>query len=112
MRRDGPPAYDVAVLEACRDRGLRCWSANPELFHHAYGPSIIGGMDGSEGIPPVDVAGRDQADRRGETPNIDCGFADGAFDFDDADADRLRWLRREVGRRGRCLKEGRLPSSA
>lgn len=30
----GTVAYDVRILEACRDLGWRCWSANPELFHH------------------------------------------------------------------------------
>jgi hypothetical protein len=30
----GTVAYDVRILEACRDMGYRCWSVNPELFHH------------------------------------------------------------------------------
>jgi hypothetical protein len=30
----GTQAYDVRILEACRDLGWKCWSANPELFHH------------------------------------------------------------------------------
>lgn len=28
-------AYDVRLLESCRDEGLRCISVNPELFHHS-----------------------------------------------------------------------------
>jgi len=37
----GTEAYDVRILEACRDEGLRCWSAQPELFHHMDAPSEI-----------------------------------------------------------------------
>lgn len=28
-------AYDVRLLEGCRDEGMRCISVNPELFHHS-----------------------------------------------------------------------------
>lgn len=28
-------AYDIRLLEACRDEGLRCITVNPELFHHS-----------------------------------------------------------------------------
>lgn len=28
-------AYDVRLLEGCRDEGLRCITVNPELFHHS-----------------------------------------------------------------------------
>ena len=28
-------AYDVRLLEGCRDEGLKCISVNPELFHHS-----------------------------------------------------------------------------
>jgi hypothetical protein len=31
----GTWAYDVRILEACRDMGYKCWSVNPELFHHS-----------------------------------------------------------------------------
>ncbi|KAJ6436711.1 hypothetical protein O9K51_10675 [Purpureocillium lavendulum] len=109
----GHKAYDVLILHACRrdrDRdGLRCWTANPELFHHVPGPSIIDGEDGGKGLPPVDRAAKGQIEARGETANIDCGFWSGAFGFDDDDAARLDWLRREVGRKGRCLKPARDP---
>ncbi|PNS16496.1 Procollagen galactosyltransferase 1 [Sphaceloma murrayae] len=40
-RDGGTVAYDVRVLEGCRDLGLRCWSTNPELFHHVEGGSEI-----------------------------------------------------------------------
>lgn len=30
----GTWSFDVRLLEACRDMGWKCWTANPELFHH------------------------------------------------------------------------------
>ncbi|PFH62857.1 hypothetical protein XA68_11413 [Ophiocordyceps unilateralis] len=103
----GHKAYDVLILLSCRDNGFRCWTVNPELFHHLPGPSIIDVQQGNKELPPVDRAAKDQIQARGETPNIDCGFWDGSFAFDDRDAVRLSWLRSEVGRKGVCLKSGR-----
>ncbi|KAF2497170.1 hypothetical protein BU16DRAFT_581140, partial [Lophium mytilinum] len=37
----GCQAYDVRILEACRDHGWRCWTVNPELLHHIEGKSEI-----------------------------------------------------------------------
>jgi hypothetical protein len=34
-------AYDVALLEACRDQHWMCYSITPELFHHTEAPSEI-----------------------------------------------------------------------
>lgn len=34
-------AYDVRLLEGCRDEGLRCITVNPELFHHSATSSEI-----------------------------------------------------------------------
>ncbi|PHH80682.1 hypothetical protein CDD80_362 [Ophiocordyceps camponoti-rufipedis] len=109
-REDGPMAYDVAILEGCRDKGLRCWSVLPELFHHVQGRSDIGDIDSNatnstHWISPVDAAGSGKAYMRGETPNIGCGFWSGAFDFEEGDMARLEWLRREFGRKGRCTKQ-------
>ncbi|UNI13393.1 hypothetical protein JDV02_000141 [Purpureocillium takamizusanense] len=103
----GYKAYDVLILLSCRDYGLRCWTVNPELFHHVPGPSIIDTQSGNKNLPPVDRAAQEQVKTRGETPNIDCGFWKGAFGFDEQDEDRLEYLRQEVGRKGRCLKSGR-----
>jgi hypothetical protein len=104
-------AYDVAILKACRERGLRCWSLNPELFHHIPGDSQIAQVAAEAGhrvgIPPVDAAGAEQTRARNETSNIRCGFWGGAFAFDEGDSSRLEYLREEVGRKGRCLKGGR-----
>lgn len=30
----GTWSFDVRLLEACRDLGWKCWTSNPELFHH------------------------------------------------------------------------------
>lgn len=104
---DGQKAFDVLILHSCRDYGLRCWTVNPELFHHIPGPSLIAGEEGTNDRPPVDVAADSQIKARGETANIDCGFWDGSFSVSQGDAGRLKWLREEVGRKGRCLKAGR-----
>ncbi|KAK1756753.1 glycosyltransferase family 25 protein [Echria macrotheca] len=107
LERTDHAAYDVAILISCREGGLRCWSVNPELFHHQPGKSMIAGIDNSTHLPPVDAKAKDQVELRGETPNIDCGFWDGAFAFDDGDDKTLKYLQKEVGRKGRCLKPGR-----
>ncbi|KAF2865138.1 hypothetical protein BDV95DRAFT_507954 [Massariosphaeria phaeospora] len=136
LRKKGPRAFDVALLHACskgenrpspgppggfnpksnpgltkHTTGLRCWTLNSELFHHMPGESMIariGEAMGEElGIPPVDLAGQAQTMYRDETTNIDCGFWSGAFDFQDGDMERLNYLQEEVGRKGKCLKEGR-----
>ena len=99
-------AYDIAILEACRDRGLRCYSLSPELFHHMEGTSLIDGERGKAGKPPADRAGSDQVHFRNETSNIGCGFWSGDFRWD-GDVERLAFLREEVGRKGKCLKPGR-----
>lgn len=105
---DEPMAYDVAILISCRDSDdMRCYSVNPELFHHLPGKSMISGIDNHTNIPPVDDTGREQAELRHETPNINCGFWNGAFTFQNGDSRRLARLREEVGRKGRCLKSGR-----
>ena len=64
-------------------------------------------MGENHGIPPVDLAGQTQVVYRNETTNIGCGFWSGAFAFEDGDTKRLKFLQEEVGRKGRCLKEGR-----
>lgn len=99
-------AFDIAILIACRNHGLRCWTVNPELFHHLPGTSIIGVLEHNNSTPPVDAMGQEQMEMRGETPNIGCGFWSGDFDFGE-DMERLAYLRQEVGRKGQCLKEWR-----
>ncbi|KAJ4351347.1 uncharacterized protein N0V89_006687 [Didymosphaeria variabile] len=133
LQPKGPRAFDVALLHACSkgaretnpiptrwanpplhpNRGLRCWTLNSELFHHLPGESEIAkigknlGEDIGQGLSPVDWAGQAQTIWRNETTNIGCGFWSGAFTFENDDAKRLEFLREEVGRKGKCLKEGR-----
>ncbi|KAF1981369.1 glycosyltransferase family 25 protein [Aulographum hederae CBS 113979] len=46
----GTHAYDVRILEACRDLGWKCWSVSPELFHHrSEGESEIAATNGNGG---------------------------------------------------------------
>lgn len=112
-------AYDVAILSACRNGfdvetgdslagGLKCYSVNPELFHHMPGKSHIADVEANRGrkvgTPPVDLAGAKQAEHRNETSNIGCGFYSGHFSFTDGDSDRLWYLQQNVGRKGHCLK--------
>ncbi|KAK7542613.1 uncharacterized protein J3D65DRAFT_614392 [Phyllosticta citribraziliensis] len=98
-------AYDMALLHGCTKRGLKCYSLNPELFHHMPGASIIAEKDHRDPkrLAPVDAAGMPQALRRNETSNIGCGFWSGDFSF--SRPEELEVLRQEVGRKGRCLKE-------
>jgi hypothetical protein len=102
-------AFDAAILTACRDGMLYCYTLTPELFHHMEGESMIAGEEAKERIvvrPPVDEAGLEQVQYRHETSNIGCGFASGEFYFD-GDKRRLAFVKEEVIGKGRCLKEGR-----
>jgi len=101
-------AFDMMMTTGCNARGLKCYTLNPEIFHHMPGDSLIKMQENKTqvALPPVDAAGLDQTQERNETSNIGCGFWSGAFDFDD-DKTRLAMLQEEVGRKGRCLKPGR-----
>ncbi|KAL6711452.1 hypothetical protein ACN47E_004386 [Coniothyrium glycines] len=102
---------EQALREKKPTPGLRCWTLNSELFHHMPGTSQvdeIGQKSGEKpGIPPVDLAGQAQIVSRNETTNIDCGFWSGDFAFADNDTDTLHYLQEQVGRQGRCIKNGR-----
>ncbi|KAF2817182.1 uncharacterized protein BDZ99DRAFT_362918, partial [Mytilinidion resinicola] len=105
------PHPDPKLRHKYASPGLRCWTLNSEIFHHMPGGSMIAQVEAQKnhfvGIPPVDRVGAEQVVQRGETSNIGCGFWRGAFRFDDGDKKRLAYLQEEVGRKGRCLKEGR-----
>jgi hypothetical protein len=69
----GTWAYDVRLLEACRDLGWKCWSANPELFHHKdQHDSDITAINGKP-LFPISSKLDDT------TPNIACGARSEAF---------------------------------
>ncbi|KAK5112304.1 hypothetical protein LTR85_011576 [Meristemomyces frigidus] len=120
----GTMAYDVRVLEACRDYGFRCWSANPELFHHMDAESEIASINTGEPPPAdgedegesagADKKGRLKSLRPGSAPNIACGAR--SKNFFTRDRKTLEFLREVVGRQGKCLRDtmeedmGRSPS--
>jgi hypothetical protein len=65
----GCQAFDVRTLEACRDHDWKCYTLNPEVFHHIEAASEIANVN--EGI---DDHGRLQRmEGAGATPNIFCG---------------------------------------
>nr|OQO26603.1 hypothetical protein B0A51_08284 [Rachicladosporium sp. CCFEE 5018] len=65
----GTEAYDVRILEACRDPTFRCWTVNPELFHHVEAESEIAAVNGGEQWSVTEAEG----DAREEAFNIGCG---------------------------------------
>ena len=104
----GTMAYDVRVLEACRDLGLRCWSVAPELMRHLGAESEIAGVDAGR----EDQNGGSSSDGRSDgskvklmahTANIDCGVRSNKAFFT-KDPERLEYLKEVVGRQGRCLE--------
>jgi hypothetical protein len=109
--RNPHPHPDPKLRNKYASPGLRCWTLNSELFHHMPGESQIaqiGEATGEKhGVPPVDLAGQDQLYSRRETTNIGCGFWGGGFSFEPGNAERLAYLQEEVGRKGKCLKEGK-----
>jgi hypothetical protein len=109
---DNPsPHPDPNMRDKYASPGLRCWTLAPELFHHMPGGSEIAAvaqkLGHTVGVPPVDAVAQEQVEIRNETSNIGCGFWGGAFSFDENDTERLAFLQEEVGRKGKCLKEGR-----
>ncbi|KAL2354650.1 hypothetical protein BJ546DRAFT_1060943 [Cryomyces antarcticus] len=96
----GTVAYDVRILEACRDLGFRCWSANPELFHHMQAPSEIASVETGGG---VDDEGRLMGEFGKGTTNLACGAR--SRDYFTRDPKTLEYLREEVGRKGHCLRQ-------
>lgn len=49
-------AYDVRLLEGCRDEGLKCITVNPELFHHSPTSSEIAQISDHEHSTRVEEA--------------------------------------------------------
>lgn len=106
----GTMAYDVRVLEACRDLGFRCWSANPELFHHMDAESEIANIntkppegEGEGERAGADAKGRLKPLRAGSAPNIACGAR--SKNFFTRNSRTLEFLTEMVGRQGKCLRD-------
>ena len=121
-RDGGTQAYDVRILEACRDEGLRCWSSTPELFHHLDAESEIAvvnsqrsdkadpdlqdgnaGNGNGKGGSSTDSQGRLQGPLAGRAPNIACGAR--SRNFRTKDPQTIEYLREQVGRKGKCLRD-------
>lgn len=82
----GTWAYDVRLLEACRDLGWKCWSANPEMFHHTdEGDSDITKINGQPLFPVSNKDGQTSIKESETTPNIACGARNEAFFTTDPD---------------------------
>jgi len=104
----GTAAYDVRVLEACRDLGMRCWSVAPELMRHLGAESEIADVDAGKEDQNGGSSSDDRSDGSGvelmaHTANIDCGVRSNKAFFT-KDPERLEYLREVVGRQGRCLE--------
>ena len=97
----GTMAYDVRVLEACRDLGLRCWSVAPELMRHLGAESEIANIDmGSE-----DQVASSAREGSTDTANIDCGVRSEEALASTKDPQRLKYLKDVVGMKGICLRQ-------
>ena len=88
----GVSAFDVALLQACRDGGWGCWSVVPEVFHHGGGGSEIGRVDGRGGAGGVVQRG---------SWNLGCGGRGVG------EGDGVKGLLGEMVGRGECVGDGR-----
>lgn len=96
-------AYDVRVLEACRDLGMRCWSVAPELMRHLGAQSEI--EEVNAGKEDMASSGEDKKLAMGtDTANIACGVRSSEAFFTN-DTEKLDYLKEVVGRQGRCLRD-------
>jgi hypothetical protein len=98
----GTMAYDVRVLEACRDLGMRCWSVAPELMRHLGVGSEIQDVDTGKEDRNGGSSETSKVELMSHTANIDCGVRSNEAFFT-KDPERLEYLQEMVGRQGRCL---------
>lgn len=102
----GTAAFDVRVLEACRDLGMRCWSLAPELMRHLGSGSEIADVDSGR-VEQSSNGGNGRglrAERGPGTANLGCGVRSNVAFFA-RDEERLEYLREVVGRQGVCLRD-------
>ncbi|KAL1593729.1 hypothetical protein SLS60_010461 [Paraconiothyrium brasiliense] len=99
----GCAAFDVRMLEACRDHDWRCWTVAPELFHHVPGKSEIANVDMNTG---TDKGGGEGDERRRPSVNIECGARNEWLWVDREDGvgrERMLERVREASARGKCI---------
>jgi hypothetical protein len=95
----GTWAYDVRLLEACRDMGWKCYTANPELFHHMdEHDSAITEINGKP-LFPLKEKGDDNS-----TPNIACGARNDEFVRNKKDEVAMRELGHMARDPAMCLQ--------
>ncbi|KAF1968735.1 hypothetical protein BU23DRAFT_540726 [Bimuria novae-zelandiae CBS 107.79] len=106
---DGCVAYDVRMLEACRDHGWKCWTVAPELFHHMAGKSEIAALNDVQAKNGSDNKGaqrQEETERRGPSVNIECAARNEGLWVDKEDTEGRRVMLekvREAGRKGECF---------
>lgn len=104
---DGCAAYDVRLLEACRDQGWKCWTVAPELFHHVAGKSEIANVNDA-GSKSEEQEG--MKEKMGKTVNIECGARDEWLWVGRNDTEGRRVMLqsvKEASRNGECFVERR-----
>lgn len=93
----GTWAFDVRLLEACRDLNYKCWSSNPELFHHMdEHSSEITEINGKPLFPL-----KDKIDGDGSTANIGCGAR--SDQFKSKDPQIMEYIRHMAAEPAMCL---------
>lgn len=97
-KEGGISAFDVQLLEACRD-GWGCWSTGAEVYHHAVGSSQISISDGGEADGGGGVVAEGQ---RIEVPgratwNIACGARHRDVWVDEEDGEGRKRVKDLVG---------------
>ncbi|KAI8933424.1 hypothetical protein NX059_010039 [Plenodomus lindquistii] len=120
-REGGVSAFDVALLEKCRDddgEGWRCWSVGGEVFHHGRGRSEIGSVDWGvyEDTSPAtantpiggEAVGRSEGEEKKDkraTWNIQCGARHAQLWVGEDDQEGRRRMKRFLDKmveRGEC----------
>ncbi|KAF1951634.1 hypothetical protein CC80DRAFT_575190 [Byssothecium circinans] len=81
-------AYDVALLEACRDKAWSCWTLEPGLINEYKVPSEIGNVNQGGEIKEQNPGL--VADEIAHTANIRCGVRQPGFWVDEGDIEGRR----------------------
>ena len=110
-KEGGISAFDVQLLEACRDQGWRCWSVAPEVFHHTVAGSEIARKDREE----EEFGGRVDGEMGPTVPergtwNLECGARSLGVWVGEEDGETRKEMRRLVRgmvERGECPVDGR-----
>lgn len=108
-KEGGIDAFDVQLLEICRDQDWSCWSVSPEIFHHGVGESAIRAADSGTATDEAGGRGSDAQGFERQTWNLVCGARDRGMWVDEEDGEgreRVRGFVGEMVRRGECPING------